>query len=140
MPSFQPWISWELYGQKRGNDTVDSAVLVEAVWRADIDADKFRDPVTRLRYPQVIEPTISVSVNNVGEDFLFQTVGELRELVVPVDPGPVPLLIDGTCFEMIAGNGFAVVTYHWPERPPDAWLALHDWASRWIARVRRPSS
>lgn len=134
MPSFHPWTSWTLY--RKRSKASSPGVLVEAVWRLDADSEKFRDPVTRLRYPPTIQPTISVDVRSVAEDLLLFTVGELRELVVPVNPGPAPLLLDGTTFEMTAGDNFAVVTYRWSSSPPDGWLPLHGWASRWIARIR----
>ena len=134
MPSFLPWTSWELY--KVHNRELNSALLVEAVWLLDIDAEKFRDPMTRLRYPQVIQPTISVRVSSVAEELLLSTVSELGALVLPADPGPAPLVIDGTSYEIAAGEGFAFVRYHLTDSPPERWLPLHDWASRWIAGNR----
>jgi hypothetical protein len=139
MPSFHPWTSWELYEQPRPRGP-KSGVVVQAIWKADLDADKFRDPVTRLRHPRIVQPTITASVTAVAEDFLILTANELRELSLPICPGDCPLVLDGTGFEMTAGNCFAVVTYRWTESPPDSWLPLHRWATRWIAGLRSITS
>src|SRR5215470_2231066 len=67
MPSFHPWTSWELYEQRPRPHAPKSAVVVQAIWQMDLDAEKFRDPVTRLRHPRIVSPTIAASTNAVSE-------------------------------------------------------------------------
>ena len=77
MPSFHAWTSWELYQKRVGGIGDGSNALVIGVWRQDIDAEKLHDPVTRLRYPTVLEPTVEVSVRQVSNEVVQATLDDL---------------------------------------------------------------
>ena len=118
IPSFHPWTSWALYVSGRHDRSDCSSALVTAIWRLDIDVEKVRDPVIRLQYPRVLEPTIEVTVSEIENAFLESIVRGLRELVVPVHPGATPLSLDGTSYELTTGFGFAEATFRWHESSP----------------------
>src|SRR5689334_10742686 len=57
MPSFSPSFRWSVYsptGVAQSHKPFASCI----VWRSDVDCEKFRSPVERVRYPKELAPTI----------------------------------------------------------------------------------
>jgi len=125
MHSFSSWTSWELYGSP--------SRLVVAKGRLDLDAEKFRDPVVRLRYPLVPEPTVEVSCIEISDDFIAATIAQLNSLNVPAHPGPTHAALDGTGYLLRIEGPQTNAEYQWRSTVTEAWEPLMDWASRWIA-------
>ena len=135
MPSFHPWTSWALYVDGRHDRDAFSSVLVTAIWRLDVDVEKFRDPVIRLQFPRVLDPTIDVTTSQTENAFLPSIVSEICELRVPVHPGATPISLDGTSYELTTGFGFAEATFRWHENSPASWQPLQNWVRHWIERL-----
>src|SRR5688572_17760260 len=53
-PSFQPSFRWSVYAPRRSANPMASYL----VWRSDVDAEKLRTPVERLKHPKELAPTI----------------------------------------------------------------------------------
>lgn len=100
MPSFNPWTSWELYS-RNSRSQASPAILVTAMWRMDVDAAKFRDPITRLRFPHVLQPTVEVGVTGIEQSMVASIERELFDLKLSASPGVTPLSLDGTSYERI---------------------------------------
>lgn len=105
MPSFNPWTSWELYS-RNSRGQASSAILVTATWRMDVDDAKFRDPITRLRFPHVLQPTVEVGVTGIEQSMVASIERELFDLKLSASPGVIPLSLDGTSYELAVGSGF----------------------------------
>ena len=126
MPFFGNWESFELYGRP--------STLVKATWRQDLDAEKFRNPVERLRHARRLDPTIEIVSTDVAQELVSSTRDELSRLNIPAHPGPPGIVLDGTGYQLTIGGGTAVC--HWNDLAPGLWSPLQAWALRWIERVR----
>ena len=114
MPSFHPWTTWELYNV-RGSESI----LVRGIWRADLDGEKLRDPVTRLRYPRILEPTLELSTRQISQEFAQSTLDDLSKMRLPAHPGSVLISLDGTSYELTTGSRlFGEATFCWHENSP----------------------
>src|SRR5262249_44385887 len=74
----------------------------------DVDAEKLRTPVERLRHPRKLEPTVRTREMQVGRSVLDQFLGGLEKVQVPALPIGRSLGCDGTRFEL-----FAESAMHW---------------------------
>jgi hypothetical protein len=122
MPSFRPWASWELHKTRRVFEPNERSILVVESGRSDRDCEKLRDPVTRLKYPKMLQPALEVPARQISPEFAQSTLDDLRNMSLPVHPGSVPIALDGTSYELTTGFGLSgEATFSWHESAPVSW-------------------
>jgi hypothetical protein len=120
-PSFAPAYRCTLYAPlpfARGERPFASFTI----WRSDLDAEKLRTPVERLRHPKDLAPTIE-------DDTLWLTApdvedfeGRFRGIAVPLYLGPATVAgCDGTSFEFRCDEILYGTSVHWWEDQPPEW-------------------
>lgn len=96
LPTWAPLTAWDVY---RRGDVEGSLTLVRSCWRWDVDVEKFRSPIERLKHPGQISPTLEINQLNVDPDSLRQLVAELP--LVEMHPEPSPnVTLDGVRYEL----------------------------------------
>jgi hypothetical protein len=85
-PSFSPSSRWTVYlprPQAKGK----SAFASYTVWRRDLDLEKFRSPVERLRYPKDLAATIEADLVRLTTDDVEGFVQCIRGISIPFFSG-----------------------------------------------------
>src|SRR5688572_8657727 len=59
LPAFDLPVAWDVFVRPRRGYEAEH-VLLRTSWRVDLDREKFRTPVDRLRYPYPLVPTMEV--------------------------------------------------------------------------------
>jgi hypothetical protein len=121
MPSFTPAYRWTVYSTlpfAKGKRSFATC----AIWRSDLDSEKLRSPVERLRYPKELAPTIQ-------EATLWLRDGQVEEIEQRIRGISIPLYLgqtryagcDGTRFEFRCDELFFGTSLHWWEDLPSEW-------------------
>jgi hypothetical protein len=128
-PSFLNPVCWELVREaveaKTTEISASSSFRVEyAVWRQDLDQEKFSNPINRLRYPKPVTPTIERTGYAVADDLAAGWISRFAGLTLPalIQTGFVGC--DGTAFEFSWGDSFLGARFHWWEQAPAPWTSL----------------
>jgi hypothetical protein len=135
LPSFTPPISWDVF-LRRHKGYPDNYVLMRTTWRSDIDHEKLRTPVERLRHPYPLTPTIDIYQLPTSSEELKILADELAAVELPIGASPGVAGIDGVTYEVAIGQPPAYFTFaarcrlSWWCEPPDAWSALRAWVVR----------
>lgn len=125
---------WDSYIDLAASSGLDTAVLICSRWRRDLDADKFRNPVERLRHGTHIKPTIEIEHFRIPRATYDSIWNVLRELP-PLSPNPtIPIGLDGTSYEFAwwdseSPNGPSRRYTWWEEIPPE-WAILRTTLDR----------
>lgn len=93
------------------------------IWRNDLDGEKLRSPIERLKYPKELLPTIESDVVWLTSDEVQQIKQRIQGVVIPIFLGrPSSIVIDGTGFEFsyIGGSEFGV-SLRWSCDLPQEW-------------------
>ena len=135
LPSFTPPIAWDVFRRARRRYP-DEFILVRTSWRSDLDQEKLRTPVERVRHPRRLTPTIELHLLPAESSVLEQLALRLSQLSLPIGASPGAFGIDGTTFEIAIEQPphysplAAKCRLSWWEKPPTAWGALSEWLSR----------
>jgi len=121
LPSFSPSRRFTVYSPVRP-EKGHRPFVAFSTWRSDLDAEKLRSPIERLRYPKDLSPTIE-------NDTLWLTDAEpgeieqrIRSIAIPLYLGPPSVVgCDGTRFEFQYDALFFGATIHWWEDRPQEW-------------------
>src|SRR5689334_2173965 len=111
-PSFAPAYRCTLYAplpRAQGKQSFASFTI----WRSDLDTEKLKTPVERLKHPQDLAPTIE-------DDMVWLTEAEVEDferrisgIAVPFYLGPPTVAgCDGTSFEFRCGEFFYGASLH----------------------------
>ncbi len=121
MPSFSPSCRWVVYSPRplaKGKKPFASY----STWRSDLDWEKFRNPVERMKYPTNVTPTIEEEVIGLGESFVEGIKQRLCNIPIPVVlSSPTVIGCDGTSFEFVYDESFFGAALHWWENQPEQW-------------------
>jgi hypothetical protein len=135
LPSFTPPIAWDVFQRRRrGHD--DDLVLVRSSWRSDLDWEKLRTPVERLRHPYPLVPTLEVHQLNTPSSELAHLAAELAALSLPIGAVPAVGGIDGVTYEVAIGQPPQYISFaaacrlSWWDKPPAEWDELAAWVRR----------
>lgn len=137
LPSFEASYSWELYERKTKRDPVE-AIAVHAIWHTHKDLEKF-DPVTGLRYPRKLSPTITVGTSRIEPKIAQKIVETMSEIVVPIHPGVGGVYLDGKSYELTVGRGSDQARFAWHEEAPSHWESLRNWALKAVSDLEAAS-
>jgi len=121
LPSFIPAYRHTLYSPlplAKGKQPFASITI----WRRDLDSEKLKTPVERLKHPKDLDPTIENDTlwltNADVEDFEQR----IRAIAVPLSLGPPTMVgCDGTSFEFRCNEVFYGGSLHWWEDQPAEW-------------------
>jgi hypothetical protein len=121
LPSFTPSSRWTVYSPspfRKGKSPFASCT----VWRSDLDLEKFKSPVERLRHPKDLAPTIE-------DDLVWLTGYDIEDFVQRIRGISIPFFLgsasvvgcDGTRFEFRCDGSFFGGSLHWREDGPHEW-------------------
>lgn len=135
LPSFTPPIAWDVFRRRRrGYD--DDFVLVRSVWRSDLDLEKLRSPVERLRHPYPLVPSLEVHQLSAPSAELARLAAELAALRFPIGAPPSVGGVDGVTFEVAIEQPPQYISLaakcrlSWWREPPVEWEGLGAWVQR----------
>jgi len=98
--------------------------LIRRVWRRDLDIEKFRTPVERLRHPRHLEPMLEENKLELRPDEVEALESEIKHLYLAARPERRRLGLDGTSYEMAFGDHWSGSRFNWWEQAPEAWEGL----------------
>lgn len=147
LPSFTPPIAWDVFRRRRRGHE-DEFVLVRSTWRSDLDLEKLRSPVERLRHPYPLLPSLEVHQLSASSSELERLAVELAALRFPIGAPPSVGGVDGVTFEVAIEQPphyialAAKCRLSWWHKPPVEWEGLATWVQRaesifesaWVAR------
>ena len=92
------------------------------IWRSDLDHDRLRTPVERLRHPKDLSPTIVEDTLGLTDADVEGFQQRMRGISVPLYLGPATFVgCDGTAFEFRCDEMFYGASLHWWECEPAGW-------------------
>jgi hypothetical protein len=107
------------------------------IWRSDLDAEKLRSPVERLKYPRDLDPTIEGDTVWLTEDVVKDIEQRIQGISIPIYLGePQVIGCDGTRFEFHYDALFYGATIHWWEDHPNEWRSFTNTITRIIEELQ----
>ena len=135
LPSFSPSSRWTVYSPVRvahGHQPFASC----SVWRSDVDLEKFRSPVERLRYPKDLTPTIDEETVSLTGEVIAEFEQTIQQISIPFFLGsPSVAGCDGTRFEFYYDQLFFGGSLHWWENHPAEWRPFTEAVMRIAANL-----
>ncbi len=126
LPTFEPHEAWDVYSQEKAPGEREYSV-VHTRWRKDLDLEKLRSPVERLKYPAVLYPTIEVVTLMLDRHIAQGLLAKLAMTQIFIRAAPDHWGLDGTMFELMVGSyPWAACRFVWWESPPPAWSELKE--------------
>jgi hypothetical protein len=120
-PSFSPSFRWTVYSPWR-NAKGKQPFASYTIWRSDLDLEKLKSPVERVKYPKDLVPTIQDEVVWIPDDFIAKLQSRLCGIAIPFYLGsPKSVGVDGTSFEFQYDQLFYGGSVHWWENHPHEW-------------------
>lgn len=120
-PSFAPAYRCTVYAPlsfAKGKQPFASFVI----WRNDLDFDKLRTPVERLKHPKDLSPTIEDDTLWLTDTDVEDYLQRVRGISVPLYLGPATVAgCDGTSFEFHCDEIFYGASLRWWEDQPSEW-------------------
>ena len=124
-PSFAPASSWEIFEQHpRSAPTTHFCIRLR--WRNDLDLEKFRNPVERLKHVRTLNPTIETHRMELNASFVSETCLMLSQIAVPAYAAEKTVGLDGTSYELAFGNSFSGARFYWWGNPSGHMKALAE--------------
>lgn len=120
-PSFAPAYRCTVYAPSpfaKGKQPFASFII----WRNDLDSDKLRTPVERLKHPKDLSPTIEDDTLWLTDTDVKDYQQRVRGISVPLYLGPATVAgCDGTSFEFHCDEIFYGASLRWWEDQPSEW-------------------
>ncbi len=92
------------------------------IWRSDLDYEKLRTPVERLKHPKQLTPTIEDDTVWLTDSDIEDFVRRIRNIPMPFYLGPANVAgCDGTAFEFRYDEIMYGACLHWWEDQPSDW-------------------
>ena len=96
-----------------------------SVWRSDLDLEKLRSPIERLKYPKDLLPTIQNDVIWLTDAEVQSIEQSIRGISIPLYLGqPAMAGCDGTRYEFRYSEMFFGASIHWWEDHPTEWRSF----------------
>ena len=120
-PSFTPSFCWTVYSPHPVARS-KPPFADYTVWRSDIDLEKLRSPVERLKYPKDLRPTIEGESLPLTSDVIEAMESAIRSVAIPIFLGePSTIGCDGSRYEFQYDQMFFGASLHWWESYPKEW-------------------
>jgi hypothetical protein len=123
IPSFEPVIAYDVHDVSR-KDHPKNYLARYTCWRRDIDAEKFRTPLERLKYPRPLKPTFESKSFSITSKAVVEILDRFRTVSIPTFINRSALGLDGTAYEVEIGDQLQGCRFHWWEEQPAEWQAL----------------
>lgn len=118
-------IGWQVYRRHRNQESPISHIGARTEWCHAVDAEKFRTPVERLKYPLVgLRPTICRRQLSLDSPFIEPMWSDICRASIPFRIGEAHIVLDGVDYEFTFGDSWANMEIHWKYNGPDEWQAL----------------
>ncbi len=101
--------------------------VLHQVWRYNLDVEKFRTPIDRMRHPTTLQPTIEEHSEPIGTDVLQHLLESLNQSLPQALPPARSLGLDGTTYEVAAGTYMHNLSVQWWGRGPSEWQGLVEY-------------
>ena len=135
LPAFHDLQRTTLYSPKRPDSGKDSFVTITK-WRRELDLDKLRDPVERLKHPKELEPTIEEASIVLEPDFVARVVGDLASVSLPsIRPDESIVGLDGIRYRFAFSSGYSSIDISWWCNHPKAWQEAAKQIEEVVLRV-----
>jgi hypothetical protein len=132
-PAFTSPVAWDVFTRRRKGYSQEY-LLLRSCWRKDIDAEKFRSPTERLKFPSSFKPTIEIHEVAVPALVLQEITQSLGDLSLPLAAPIAAFGVDGVNFELAIEQPnrtlAAKCRLSWWHKPPEAWQPLTKWLER----------
>lgn len=134
-PSFSPSSRWTVYSPVRvAHDHKPFASCT--VWRSDVDLEKFRSHIERLRYPTELAPTIDEETVWLTTEAIAEFEQSIQQISIPFFLGsPSVAGCDGTRYEFFYDQHFLGGSLHWWENHPMEWRPFTEAVMRIAANL-----
>jgi hypothetical protein len=131
LPSFAPPVAWDVF--RRGHQ--DEHLLIRTACRSDVDLEKLRTPVERLRHAYPLVPTVEVHQLNATSSDLVRLGAELAALEFPIGAPATACGTDGVMYEVAVEQPSLLMLsarcrLSWWHKPPTEWAGLAAWTQR----------
>ncbi len=137
-PSFEEMTGIEVYDLSlRCDESAYCGIIT--VWRRDLDREKFRTPVERLKHPRDLEPTIERQEVEIDARWFEGVLERLAKVSIPVRPREAPGGLDGTSYSLEIGDSLGGLELSWWCDGPEEWhpvIAIADEIGRKIRKAR----
>lgn len=120
LPSFEDCHAYEILLSPRSADV--PGVAAKTVWRRSIDAEKFRNPVARLKHGLgPLEPTIEEVQTGLPLEPITKLLSKAGAATIPACIVHHRFGLDGTSYELVLGGGFVEARFKWWCDAPTGW-------------------
>ena len=121
LPAFHNHTRTTLYAPKRPG-TDKQPFFTISTWMREVDLEKLRDPVERLKHPKVLIPTITESTIMVSIEAAAEVVSNLADICLPtLRPTEGVLGLDGIGYRFCFSQGFYGLDLRWWVDLPHSW-------------------
>ena len=121
LPAFHDLQRTTLYSPKRPESGNEPFVTITK-WRRELDLEKLRDPIERLKHPKDLEPTIEEVSTVIDSDLVDKVVSELSNVSLPsIRPDEDIVGLDGISYRFAFSSGYFSLDVTWWCDYPKAW-------------------
>ncbi len=115
-PSYSPALRCSVY---------TPAFAAFTIWRSDLDLEKLRTPVERLKYPKDLAPTFEEHTLELPRTDIEDFERRIQSISIPVYLGQSQVVgLDGTTFEFHYGDLLCGALIQWWGNHPTEWQPL----------------
>jgi len=133
-PSFTPALRCSIYSPLPRKEV--KAFAEFSIWRTDVDLEKLRSPVERLKHPRELEPTMHGEIVWLTGEEVAEMEQRIRGIPIPIFLAPPTWAgIDGTGFEFEYNEPFYGVAIHWWEDQPSEWRPFTQTITRIVGEL-----
>ena len=121
LPSFGDQFRYTLYTPRRSASNLHP-LLTTTTWQRNVDSEKLRDPVERLKHPRQLLPTILELSMVLGFEAVTDSIRVLEGIGIPsLRPSEQVIGLDGTQFRFAFSQGYYSLDVSWWADRPQSW-------------------
>jgi hypothetical protein len=135
LPSFENYRGYQVL---RWKFEPKAGAVVRFTWRREVDLEKLRTPVERVKYPRLIEPTVEEDETGLSVKAVNGFAAQISALQSPVLPQRTHFGLDGTTYEFAFGDDWVGSRFVWWGQVPAGWEGLERLA-RMVEQLGTPA-
>lgn len=125
LPSFENACSYAIFRETDRKKPVMYKLHCK-LWRRDIDVEKFRTPLERVKYPHKLFPTIETIIRPLENTWTENILARFTSIAIPPWVSEHYWGQDGVTYELRFEEPFFKAHYRWWVEAPEAWKLLAD--------------